>query len=115
MRGDDFYARWGRFFSTEDRTQPQVLLQVEGLGAGRAIQAQLCQPGVDFLLDESLSGQPDQGATQVLAAVRVQVPQEGAEPEHVADVLAFAGAGEDAYDRRGHLRSREEDGRRQTA
>src|SRR5262249_39086479 len=107
MRGEDFYARWGRFFSTEDRTHPQVLLQVEGLGAGRAIQSELGQPGVDFVLAESLSRQPDQGPAQVLAAVRVQVAQEGAEPEHVADVLAFAGAGEDAYDRRGHLRSRE--------
>ena len=73
-----------------------MLLQVEGLGAYRSLDAQFDEFGVHSLFVEWLARQTDETTAQVLAAVRVQVAEEGAELVDVADVLPPGGIGADA-------------------
>src|SRR5437899_3243391 len=59
--------------------------------------------------------QAQQAATQVLAAMRIQVAQENAESPDVANLGPLSGIGPNAHDGGGDLRSWPEHGRRQPA
>ena len=66
-------------FQPESLTQPQMLLQVQRLGADRSFLRQFRQFAIHFFLAVIVIGHADQRAAQVLAAMNVQIPEKAAE------------------------------------
>jgi hypothetical protein len=85
-----------------------VLLQIERLAPQRAVDAEFGELRVHVGLLPPPARPADQRLTQILPPVNVQIPEEGAEPRHVADFRALLRVRLDEHDRGIHLRPRVE-------